>query len=57
MFLASDDESTDIALCAQLLVFVGYIHLEDIKEEFLFCCKVETTPRRVDIVKKITFLI
>ena len=31
------DESTDVALCAQLLVYVRYIHEHDIKNEFLFC--------------------
>jgi len=31
------NESTYITSCAQLLVFVRYIHSRDIKEELLFC--------------------
>ena len=47
------DETIDVASCAQLLVFVRYIHLGDIKEEFLFCGELETTTRSADIMGKI----
>ena len=53
MFFLHVDETTDVASCAQLLVFVRYIHLRDVKEEFLFCCELEATTRSADIMKKI----
>ena len=37
LFAFQVDESTDVSSCSQLLVFVKYIHSDDIKEEFLFC--------------------
>jgi len=37
------DESTDVTSCAQLLVFMRYIHSGDIKVEFLFCEELQTT--------------
>jgi len=37
------DESTDVTSCAQLLVFVRYIHSGDIEEELLFCEELQTT--------------
>ena len=46
-------KSTDVASCAQLLVFVSYIYLRDIKKEFLFCNNLEATTRSVDIMEKI----
>ena len=36
MFSFQVDQSTNVSSCAQLLVFVRYIHSGDIKEEFLF---------------------
>ena len=54
MFCIQVDESTDVSSCAQLLVFVRYIHLEDIKKEFLFCSELETTTKSVDVMEKIT---
>ena len=53
MFSFQVDESTDITSCAQLLVFVRYIHSGDIKEEFLFCSDLKTTTKSVDILEKI----
>ena len=35
MFAVQCDKSTHVASCSQLLVFVRYIHKEDVKEEFL----------------------
>ncbi|KAG8235313.1 hypothetical protein J437_LFUL019298 [Ladona fulva] len=43
------DESIDVSSCSQLLVFVRYIHLEDIKEEFLFCRELKTTTKGKDL--------
>ncbi|XP_060616127.2 protein FAM200C-like isoform X1 [Anolis sagrei] len=37
------DESTDVANCSQLMVYVRYIHDGDFKDEFLFCKALETT--------------
>ncbi|XP_068243921.1 zinc finger BED domain-containing protein 5-like [Palaemon carinicauda] len=39
------DESTDVADCAQLLLFVRYVTGQDFKEEFLFCHTLNTTTR------------
>jgi hypothetical protein len=44
------DESTDVSSCSQLLVFVKYIHLEDIKEEFLFCRALKTSTKNEDVM-------
>jgi hypothetical protein len=44
------DESTDVSSCSQLLVFVKYIHLEDIKEEFLFCRALKTSTKSEDVM-------
>ena len=46
------DESTDVSSCAQLLVFVRYIHSGDIKEEFLFFSELDTTTTSADIMGK-----
>ena len=43
------DESTDVANCNQLLVFVRYIRGTTVKEEFLFCSPLKTTSRAADI--------
>lgn len=53
LFSFQVDESTDVSSCAQLLVFVKYIHSDDIKEEFLFCSALETTTKGEDIMEKI----
>ncbi|KAG8236890.1 hypothetical protein J437_LFUL018926 [Ladona fulva] len=45
------DESTDVSSCSQLLVFMRYIHLEDIKEEFQFCRELKTTTKGKDIME------
>ena len=41
MFAVQFDKSTDVASCSQLLVFIRYIHKEDVKEEFLKCNSLE----------------
>ena len=48
------DESTDVSSCSQLLVFVRYIHLEDIKEEFLFSRALKTTTKGEDVMEMIS---
>ena len=47
------DESTDVSNHSQLLVFVRYAHEKNIKEEFLFCERLETTTKAVDVFKLI----
>jgi len=51
MFCFHVDEYTDVTSCAQLLVFVRYIHSGDIKEELLFCEEQQTTS--ADALEKI----
>ena len=48
------DESTDVAICAQLLVFARYIKDGDFKEEFLFCHCLESTTRGEDVFNEVT---
>ena len=43
MFIFQVGDLTDVTSCAQLLVFVRYIHSGDIKAEFLFCEELQTT--------------
>ncbi|XP_015685817.1 protein ZBED8-like, partial [Protobothrops mucrosquamatus] len=43
------DESTDVANCSQLLVYVRYINDGDFKDEFLFCKPLETTTTARDV--------
>ena len=38
----------------QLMVFVKYVHLNDFKEELLFCSRLEKTTKAVDIFKKVS---
>ena len=47
------DESTDVAGCAQLMVFARYIGREDFKENFLFCHTIDSTTRGEDIFDKV----
>ncbi|XP_040289892.1 protein ZBED8-like [Bufo bufo] len=47
------DESTDMANCSQLLVFVRYINDGDFKDEFLFCKPLETTTTAHDVFDKV----
>lgn len=43
------DESTDVASCSQLLVYVRYIKGDDLKEECLFSESLSTTTRGEDV--------
>ena len=47
------DETTDVSNCAQLLVFVRYVHGKDIKDEFLLCEQLKQTTRAVDIMSTV----
>ncbi|XP_071041837.1 protein FAM200C-like [Parasteatoda tepidariorum] len=44
------DETTDISNYSQLLVFVHYVSLDTIKEEFLFCESLLQTTKAVDVL-------
>ena len=54
MFAVQLDESTNVASCSQLLVFVRYIHKEDVKEEYLHCNSLETKATAQDVVNSIS---
>ena len=54
MFAFQVDESTDVALCSQLLVFVRYIYEYDIKNEFLFWTSLKTITKNEDVMEKIS---
>ena len=43
------DESTDVSSCAQLMVYVRYIHNCDFKEELLFCHPLDSQTRGIYI--------
>jgi len=45
------DESTDVTSCAQLLVFVRFLHSGDILEELLFCKELQTATS-ADVLEK-----
>ncbi|CAK1591742.1 unnamed protein product [Parnassius mnemosyne] len=48
------DESTDIAQCCQLLVFVRYMQNETIKDELLFSTELTTTTKAIDIMTAVS---
>jgi len=52
MFFFQVGDSTGVASCVQLLVFVRDIHLADIKVEFLFCEELQTTTTSGDVLEK-----
>lgn len=54
MFSIQLDESTDVASCSQLLVFVRYLDMEDVKEEFLYWNVSETTATAQDVMDSIS---
>ena len=52
------DESTDVASCSQLLVYVRYLDGEAMKEEYLFSEPLATTTRGEDVFRMLeAFLI
>jgi len=52
MFSFQVDGSIDVTSCAQLLVFVRYIHSRDIEAEFLFCEQLQTATTNAGVVEK-----
>ena len=52
MLFLQVDETTNVASCAPLLVFVRYVHLRDVGKEFLLCSKLEVTTGSADTTKK-----
>ena len=54
MFSIQLDESVNVASCSQLLVFVRYVHMEDLKEEFLYCNVLKTTATTQDVMDSIS---
>lgn len=48
------DESTDVAQCSQLLVFVRYIQNETIQDEMLFSTELTTTTKAVDVMAAVS---
>ena len=49
VFALQLDESTDISILSQLLVYIRYVADERINKEFLFCQPLETTSKTVDV--------
>ncbi|XP_029655519.1 uncharacterized protein LOC115230604 [Octopus sinensis] len=48
-FAIQVDESTDVANCAQLIIFARYVYDGDFKEEFLFSYSLESATKEEDI--------
>ena len=53
LFAIQIDQSTDISLCAQLMVFAKYVYNDTFKEEFIFCSPLETITKAADIQEKV----
>ena len=53
LFSIQLDESTDVASCSQLMVFVKCVHLNSFKKELLFCSRFEKTTKAVDVFEKV----
>uniref|UniRef100_K7G174 Uncharacterized protein n=1 Tax=Pelodiscus sinensis TaxID=13735 RepID=K7G174_PELSI len=51
LFAIQLDESTDITLCSQLMVFARYMVEEDFKDEFLFCKTLDTTTKAQGVME------
>ena len=45
------DESTDVTLCSQLLVFARYMVEGDFKDKFIFCETLDTTTKAQDVME------
>ena len=50
MFSLQLDESTDVAACSQLMVFVRYAYESRLKEKLLFCEDLKSTTRGEDVM-------
>ena len=58
IFVLQLDESTDVSSCAQLMIYVRYIHSSNFKDEFLFCQPPESHTRGIDVFSKVdTFFV
>ncbi|KAI6659872.1 zinc finger BED domain-containing protein 5-like [Oopsacas minuta] len=58
IFVLQLDESTDVSSCAQLMIYVRYIHDSNFKEEFLFCQSLDSQTRGIDVFNKVdTFFV
>ncbi|XP_029655453.1 protein FAM200B-like [Octopus sinensis] len=55
-FAIQVDESTDVANCAQLIIFARYVYDGDFKEEFLFSYSLESTTKGEDIFQTISMV-
>ena len=56
MFSIQLDESVstvDVASCSQVLIFVRYVHMEDVKGKFLYCNVLKTTATAQDVSQNI----
>ena len=53
MFSMQLDKSVDVASCSLLLIFIRYVHTEDVKEEFLYCNVLKTTATAQDVMDSI----
>lgn len=51
LFTIQLDESTDDAMCSQLLVFARYVCEGDIKDELLFCKALDATTKATDVMQ------
>ena len=51
LFAIQLDESTDVSMSSQLMVFARYMVDGNVKEEFLFCKTLDTTARAQDVLK------
>ena len=58
IFVLQLDESTDVSSCAQMMIYVRYIHNSNFKDEFLFCQPLESHTRGIDVFSKVdTFFV
>ncbi|KAI6649935.1 protein ZBED8-like [Oopsacas minuta] len=53
IFVLQLDEPTDVSSCAQLMIYVRYIHDSNFKEEFLFCRPLDSQTRGIDVFNKV----
>ena len=58
IYVSQLDESTDVSSCAQLMIYVRYIHNSNFKEDFLFCQPLDSQTRGIDVFNKVdTFFV
>ncbi|XP_057654750.1 protein FAM200C-like [Diorhabda carinulata] len=53
-FVIQLDESTDVAQCSNLIVYVHYIENERMKDELMFSTELLTTTKAVDVMKAVS---